>query len=671
MYTQGQTQQNTKANSPTTLLPTGLFCQRPFADLAEAKDVSHQEHETPDLKTQPDTASHFGHNFSQLRVQNNTPAVIQPKLGIENADSSDERENQSPEEALALPLPSSSGSPLPPWVKQKMEAAFATDFSDVQIYEGPEAKALGAIAYAQGSHIHFAPGQYDPTSQSGQTILGHELAHVVQQRAGRVAVPQGKGAPINADPALEKEADEQGVKAARGEAANVADASSDLQNYKGHAAPVQRWLWPWSDSNDDKESNNSLAEAVFGRAGAAGRENFVRAQEGQAYKAGQNAPQIDYNGTLHRTLPTSRWEGYVNHLFSDKGGGRYNDPGMRLIYGSPSAAESIGEMHAYGSMADQTRVEFNYNATVDPVTGRGGVADISNNLEKLGLTAEALTARKGKSGSDFWHKLTGEDPYLHSRAVGKGALDAGASALHAPSATGGNQIDIIPLNTDPTQLQYQQHTAYDANANPLPTVIDPAHVNQHAGTGKGVMPLGNAPSPHGQDPNTSSGRTQRGGSARYGALAAGGMSAIRNLMDGDLSAADVGDIGLNTGIGALSGVANDALHPRMGGGFRGGLKAGGVVDAVTSGLFSTWDNAGAYQRGDVSAGQATANVVVDTSVGIGSGLAGAAAGAAIGSVIPVAGTAVGAGLGFLAGTAGSWLAHKLADASGFTDSVVF
>ncbi|MEQ9485817.1 phage tail protein [Coleofasciculus sp. F4-SAH-05] len=177
------------------------------------------------------------------------------------------------------------------------------------------------------------------------------------------------------------------------------------------------------------------------------------------------------------------------------------------------------------------------------------------------------------------------------------------------------------------------------------------------------------------DPNSgdfSSARTyqpkpQWMGKAGTGALAAGGMAAVQNLMDGELSAEDVGSIGLNAGFGGLSGYTDDLLTPRLGGGVGGGLKAGAIIDAATSGLFSTWDNAGAYEQGDIGAGQATANVAVDTGVGVGSGLAGAAAGAAIGSVIPVAGTAVGAGVGFLAGMAGSYLTHELANRSGFTD----
>jgi hypothetical protein len=71
-------------------------------------------------------------------------------------------------------------------VMAKMEEAFDSDFSDVNLHtESQEASQLGALAYAQGNDVHFAPGQYNPASQSGQELLGHELAHVVQQCNGR------------------------------------------------------------------------------------------------------------------------------------------------------------------------------------------------------------------------------------------------------------------------------------------------------------------------------------------------------------------------------------------------------------------------------------------------------------------------------------------------------
>jgi hypothetical protein len=111
---------------------------------------------------------------------------------------------------------------LAPSVQAQMGRAFGADFSDVRVHEDGQAQRIGAAAYTQGRDLHFAPGQYRPDTESGRELIGHELAHVVQQSQGRVAAPlQAKGAHINDDHGLEAEADALGARAARGE--RVAD----------------------------------------------------------------------------------------------------------------------------------------------------------------------------------------------------------------------------------------------------------------------------------------------------------------------------------------------------------------------------------------------------------------------------------------------------------------
>jgi Domain of unknown function (DUF4157) len=114
---------------------------------------------------------------------------------------------------------------IPENLKTNMENAFNTDFSDVKIHEGPEPLSIGALAYTQGNHIYFAPGQYNPASQKGQELLGHELTHFVQQKQGRVAGSTTQGLSINTDSNLEMEADRAGTKASRGESVQLVDTS--------------------------------------------------------------------------------------------------------------------------------------------------------------------------------------------------------------------------------------------------------------------------------------------------------------------------------------------------------------------------------------------------------------------------------------------------------------
>src|SRR5271156_5613136 len=128
--------------------------------------------------------------------------------------------------------PKSGGWPLPRDVQAKMEAALGANFSDVRVHVGPEASAIGAIAFTWGSDVHFAPGQYNPHTPHGQFLLGHELAHVVQQRAGRVANPFGSGVAVVQDQTLEAEADRLGRMASTSRAHETASAvsSSASQN---------------------------------------------------------------------------------------------------------------------------------------------------------------------------------------------------------------------------------------------------------------------------------------------------------------------------------------------------------------------------------------------------------------------------------------------------------
>ena len=105
---------------------------------------------------------------------------------------------------------------MPDEIKTKMEATHGADFSDVKVHaSSSKAPDVGALAFTQGTDIHFAPGQFSPNTTTGKSLLGHELTHVVQQREGRVApTTEVNGMPVNDNPGLEKEADDLGKKAA-------------------------------------------------------------------------------------------------------------------------------------------------------------------------------------------------------------------------------------------------------------------------------------------------------------------------------------------------------------------------------------------------------------------------------------------------------------------------
>lgn len=140
------------------------------------------------------------------------------------------------------------GEPLPDQVRRRMERALGADFSDVRIHVGPEAEAVGAKAFTQGTDIHFAPGEYDPGSPLGLELLGHELAHVVQQAQGRVSQTGERGGlPASDDSWLEREADELGALAARGDGARTVEVAYGMAPMP-QRTPVQRQKVPQPDA---------------------------------------------------------------------------------------------------------------------------------------------------------------------------------------------------------------------------------------------------------------------------------------------------------------------------------------------------------------------------------------------------------------------------------------
>lgn len=99
--------------------------------------------------------------------------------------------------ATALPR-LGSGEPLAGGQRRRLESAFADSFPEVRLHHGSEAarlsRALGARAFTYGSDVVFGAHQYAPGTASGDALLAHELAHVLQQRGAGPSGLQAQGA---------------------------------------------------------------------------------------------------------------------------------------------------------------------------------------------------------------------------------------------------------------------------------------------------------------------------------------------------------------------------------------------------------------------------------------------------------------------------------------------
>ncbi|MGB9178146.1 MAG: DUF4157 domain-containing protein, partial [Pyrinomonadaceae bacterium] len=104
------------------------------------------------------------------------------------------------------------GESLDAGVKSRMERAFSHDFSRVRVYRDSRAAelsaSLNARAFTMGSDVGFGEGEYRPGTLSGDALIAHELAHVVQQgNAGQSSTAPMTKPEEGTTAALEEDAD--------------------------------------------------------------------------------------------------------------------------------------------------------------------------------------------------------------------------------------------------------------------------------------------------------------------------------------------------------------------------------------------------------------------------------------------------------------------------------
>jgi len=162
--------------------------------------------------------SYISTGQQQTSIHSALPITQPPIQRLEKPDDEEKellQRKPNPESTVQLeqefaPKPNNTG--LPDNLKSGIESLSGLSMDNVKVhYNSPQPAQLNALAYAQGTDIHIAPGQ--------EQHLPHETWHVVQQAQGRVkpTMQMKNGISVNDDQALEYEADVMGIKAAASE----------------------------------------------------------------------------------------------------------------------------------------------------------------------------------------------------------------------------------------------------------------------------------------------------------------------------------------------------------------------------------------------------------------------------------------------------------------------
>lgn len=173
--------------------------QQPAVQKAAAK--------TPLIRQAKAVSSNHGAAQRQLQeMADNSPAIQQFSAMQLMADTGIAQRKQATGHTSTLQRKANSTG-LPDNLKSGIENLGGYAMDDVKVhYNSSKPANLNALAYAQGTDIHVAPGQ--------EKHLPHEAWHVVQQKQGRVQPTlQMKGIGVNDDTGLESEADVMGAKA--------------------------------------------------------------------------------------------------------------------------------------------------------------------------------------------------------------------------------------------------------------------------------------------------------------------------------------------------------------------------------------------------------------------------------------------------------------------------
>jgi hypothetical protein len=126
-------------------------------------------------------------------------------------------------------LEAGRGQPLEQSVRVAMERRLGHDLGSVRVHAdaaaGASARSVNADAYTVGEDVVFQSHAYRPHTAAGRRMLAHELAHVIQQRAGPVGGVPAPGGIKLSEPsdAFEREAERVAERAAGGSGAGEGD----------------------------------------------------------------------------------------------------------------------------------------------------------------------------------------------------------------------------------------------------------------------------------------------------------------------------------------------------------------------------------------------------------------------------------------------------------------
>lgn len=165
----------------------------------------------------------------QGRAPGTQPTVTSPTSAAKAPDRAPPEKIEAPPANALVDRARSrlnGGAALPPSTREKMERGFGRSFGDVRVHTDAAASEVAATHEAQAltirDRIAFGAGQYRPGTPSGDHLIAHELAHVVQQSGSGGEVAQARDVRSVSSEAAEVQAEVAATNVVAGRSAGIA-----------------------------------------------------------------------------------------------------------------------------------------------------------------------------------------------------------------------------------------------------------------------------------------------------------------------------------------------------------------------------------------------------------------------------------------------------------------
>ena len=170
--------------------------KKPLVNSIQRDEISEEEENSVINKKplvnsiQRDETSEEEENPDNEIVSDEMPKEEMQMKPMVQRQSTGEETNVMPDLETSIQQSRGGGQGLADNVRGPMEDAFGADFSGVKVHTDSNSDQMNqqiqARAFTTGQDVFFRKGEYNPASQEGQTLIAHELTHVVQQNGSTV-----------------------------------------------------------------------------------------------------------------------------------------------------------------------------------------------------------------------------------------------------------------------------------------------------------------------------------------------------------------------------------------------------------------------------------------------------------------------------------------------------